>query len=58
LGPKAIKQLRILFNYDVLYIGGGNSPDVVNPPDDVVLASNLSGITGGIRLWDSDAEED
>jgi polyphosphate glucokinase len=55
---KAIKQLRVLFNYDVLYIGGGNSPDVVNPPDDVVLASNLSGITGGIRLWDLDASED
>jgi polyphosphate glucokinase len=54
----AIKQLRILFNYDVLYIGGGNSPDVVNPPDDVVLVSNLAGITGGIKLWDLDAGKD
>ena len=40
--------------YDVLYLGGGNAADVGvdDLPDNVRIASNDAGITGGIRLWD------
>jgi polyphosphate glucokinase len=43
-----------LVHYDVLYLGGGNGDKVINPPEDVRIASNNAGITGGIRLWDAD----
>jgi polyphosphate glucokinase len=52
---KAIGIVHTLLNYDVLYIGGGNAANlVVGLPDNVRLASNDAGITGGIRLWDMD----
>ncbi len=51
---KTIKILYSLLHYDVLYLGGGNSAKVVNPPDGIRIASNQAGITGGIRLWDAD----
>jgi hypothetical protein len=39
----------------VLYLGGGNAAHVVLPlPDNVRMASNDAGITGGIRLWDEE----
>ncbi len=43
-------------HYDVLYLGGGNGDKVINPPEDVRIASNHAGITGGIRHWDADVE--
>lgn len=43
-----------LLHYDVLYLGGGNAADVAGDdlPDNVHIASNDAGLTGGIRLWD------
>ena len=53
---KAIEILYALLHYDVLYLGGGNGIKVVDPPAGVRIASNQTGITGGIRLWDEDVE--
>jgi polyphosphate glucokinase len=55
---KAIDLVYCLLNYDVLYLGGGNSADiVVDLPKNVRTASNEAGITGGIRLWDENVWE-
>ena len=60
LGPKhwnrrvgtAIRQLRALVNFDVLYIGGGNARRIsFGLPPDVHIVSNATGILGGVRLW-------
>lgn len=48
---RAIDTLRVLLSFDVMYIGGGNSVHVVEPPTDVIIASNEAGLTGGIELW-------
>jgi len=51
---KMIDVVHSLLHYDVLYLGGGNSAHVVvDLPDNVHLASNDAGITGGIHLWDA-----
>lgn len=48
-----IDIVNTLLNYDVLYLGGGNSANLgTRLPDKVKLASNDKGITGGLRLWD------
>ena len=47
------KTMGILYR---LYLGGGNGTKVISPPGDVRVASNQTGITGGIRLWDADVE--
>ena len=51
---RTIDIVYSLLHYDVLYLGGGNSADVDidNLPDNVRIASNDAGITGGVRLWD------
>ncbi len=50
---KVIGIVESLLNYDILYIGGGNAANIkVDLPDNVHLASNDAGITGGVRLWD------
>jgi polyphosphate glucokinase len=50
---KTIEIVSALLHYDVLYLGGGNAARVtVDLPDNVRVASNDAGITGGIRLWD------
>ena len=47
-----IEQLRPVFNFDQLYIGGGHSKHVRKRlPSDVHLIDNDSGILGGTRLW-------
>jgi polyphosphate glucokinase len=50
---RMIEAVRILTNYEVLYIGGGNASelDPTELPHSVHLASNDAGITGGIGLW-------
>ncbi|MFM8552150.1 MAG: ROK family protein [Nitrospiraceae bacterium] len=49
---KAIQALDALFNYDVLYIGGGNSKHIAIPlPANVKVVSNVAGLLGGIALW-------
>jgi polyphosphate glucokinase len=50
----AIGHIAILTNFDVLYIGGGNSRHVQGElPEKARTVSNEAGITGGIRLWDA-----
>ena len=50
---KAIANLRVLSNFDHLYIGGGNAKRLQLELDhDVSIVDNTAGILGGIRLWD------
>jgi polyphosphate glucokinase len=50
---KVIEQVYSLLHYDTLYLGGGNAARVkADLPDNIHIASNDAGITGGIRLWD------
>ena len=49
---KAIASLQHLFNYDFLYIGGGEAKFVkLNLPPNIKIISNLNGLLGGIALW-------
>ncbi|MDB6154610.1 MAG: chromosome partitioning protein ParA [Chthoniobacteraceae bacterium] len=48
----AIEALRILTNFDHLYIGGGNAKAIrFELPRDVSVVSNELGMRGGIWLW-------
>ena len=50
---RAIEAVKILLNYDRLYLGGGNATHIrFDLPPNVTVVSNEAGITGGIRLWD------
>jgi len=52
---KVLKVLKTLFNYDYLYIGGGNARELTFKLDDnVKLVTNQDGIKGGARLWSTD----
>ena len=55
---EAIEDLKIAFNYDQLYIGGGDSKFIrFEPPAGVKIISNVEGLLGGIKLWqDVDAQ--
>jgi polyphosphate glucokinase len=47
-----IGLLKTTFNYDALYIGGGNAKKLTFRLDDnITLVSNKDGIRGGARLW-------
>jgi polyphosphate glucokinase len=49
---EAIADLKRAFNYDRLYIGGGNSKFVsLKLPPNVKIVSNAQGLLGGIALW-------
>ncbi len=49
---RVIDAFRVLLNFDVLYIGGGNARHVkLDLPADVKLVSNADGLTGGVKLW-------
>ncbi len=49
---KAIDQLESLFNFDHLYIGGGNAIKVdVALPNHVTRVPNEDGLLGGVALW-------
>jgi polyphosphate glucokinase len=51
---EVIEQTRQLFNWDHLYIGGGNSKKIeFELPKDVTIVSNRDGILGGVALWRS-----
>ena len=49
---RILKQLRVMINFDTLYIGGGDAKvlDIKLPPD-VRVVSNKAGLTGGVKLW-------
>lgn len=49
---KAIESIACLFNYDYLYIGGGNAKKVtVALPHNVKKVPNIYGLIGGLALW-------
>jgi polyphosphate glucokinase len=49
---KAIRTLEQLFNYDALYIGGGNAKKIaIDLPPRVRIVPNVAGLLGGIALW-------
>ena len=54
---RAIEQLRVLTDFDHLYIGGGNARhlEADSLPPDVSTVDNKDGILGGIRLWQMDS---
>jgi polyphosphate glucokinase len=48
----AIDQTARLFNWDHLYIGGGNTKKIdFKLPKDVQIVSNETGLLGGVALW-------
>ncbi len=49
---KIIGILRIVVNFDHLYLGGGNAKKLTFAlPPDVSTVPNTDGLTGGIKLW-------
>ena len=55
---RALAQLRVVVNFDMLYVGGGNAQKLdLKLPKDVKVVPNSAGITGGVRLWDSKLDD-
>jgi len=53
---EAIDELAKTFNYDRLYIGGGNAATInFKLPSNVKIVSNTDGLLGGIKLWQDQA---
>jgi polyphosphate glucokinase len=49
---EAIEQTAATFNWDHLYIGGGNTKKITfKLPKNVTIVSNEEGILGGVALW-------
>jgi polyphosphate glucokinase len=49
---EAIAQTEKLFNWDHLYLGGGNAKKIeFLPPKNVEIVSNEAGLLGGVALW-------
>ncbi len=49
---EAIAQTEKLFNWDHLYLGGGNTKKIeFTPPQNVAIVSNEAGLLGGVALW-------
>ncbi|MEO8710823.1 MAG: ROK family protein [Parafilimonas sp.] len=49
---KVFAVLKTVFNYDRLYISGGNAKNLTMQLDDnMIIANNREGIKGGARLW-------
>jgi polyphosphate glucokinase len=56
---KVFETLKTVFNYDYLYIGGGNSDKLTFKLDkNMKTVSNADGIKGGARLWVKDFAPD
>ena len=52
---KAFQSLEALFNYDVLYIGGGNAKKLSIPlASNQKVIPNIAGLLGGIAFWNMD----
>jgi polyphosphate glucokinase len=53
---EAIEQTSKTFNWDKLYLGGGNTKKIeFKLPKDVEIVSNETGLLGGVALWKDDA---
>ncbi|QNN44129.1 ROK family protein [Pedobacter roseus] len=49
---KVIEIYKTVFNYDTLYIGGGNSKQIdFKLEDNITIVTNRDGIKGGAKLW-------
>lgn len=49
----AIEDTQRMFNYDRLYLGGGNTKYIKTKlPTNVSTVSNVNGLLGGIKLWE------
>jgi polyphosphate glucokinase len=49
---KVIQQLAPIFNYRVLYIGGGNAKEIdFKLPKNARIIENVAGLLGGVKLW-------
>ncbi len=49
---KVVEHLDPVFNYRLLYLGGGNSKFLhFALPDNVRLIENVAGLIGGVKLW-------
>jgi polyphosphate glucokinase len=49
---EAIDQTAKTFNWDQLYLGGGNTKKIeFTPPKNVKIVSNEAGLLGGVALW-------
>ena len=56
---KVIAVLKTVFNYDRLYISGGNAKNITFQLDDnITIVNNREGIKGGARLWKNDIAEE
>ncbi|HEY3626530.1 MAG TPA: ROK family protein [Terracidiphilus sp.] len=52
---EAIAQTAATFNWDKLYLGGGNTKKIeFKLPKDVEIVSNETGLLGGVALWKDD----
>lgn len=50
-----IEQTSKTFNWDHLYLGGGNTKKIdVKMPENVTIVSNETGLLGGVALWRDD----
>lgn len=53
---KVLQVLQTVFNYDHLYISGGNAKKLtLSLADNVTIDSNKKGLKGGARLWQDNA---
>ncbi|MFY9823825.1 MAG: ROK family protein [Thermoanaerobaculia bacterium] len=49
---KVIAQLARIFNYRILYLGGGNAQEIhFELPENVKTVENVAGLLGGVKLW-------
>jgi polyphosphate glucokinase len=49
---KILPVLQTVFNYDHLFIGGGNSKKISFETGEMItLVSNIDGIKGGAKVW-------
>jgi len=49
---KVLEILKVVFNYDRLYIGGGEAQKLMIPlEENMILFTNQDGIKGGAKLW-------
>ena len=52
---RVIKILKVVFNYDRLYISGGTAKEISFKLDDnIVVVGNRDGIKGGAKLWEQE----
>lgn len=51
---KAIAQTEATFNWDRLYLGGGNTKYIrMEARPNVTIVSNMDGLLGGVKLWET-----